>query len=57
MSAQPNDNTDSGYSNVSRDEDRSRGDRTMDQTNDGGDPTRDRTSNSTNDNSLNDTRG
>jgi hypothetical protein len=57
VSAQPNDNTDSGYSNVSRDEDRSRGDRTMDQTNDGGDPTRDRTSNSTNDNSLNDTRG
>jgi hypothetical protein len=56
-SAESNDNTGSGYSRVSRDRDRSRGDRTKDRTRDGGDPTRDRSRHKTNDNSRNDTRG
>jgi hypothetical protein len=51
-----NDRTGSGHSAVSRDRDRSRGDRTRDWTRDGGDRTRDRTGNHTNDRSRNDTR-
>jgi hypothetical protein len=51
-----NDRTGSGHSRVSRDRDRSRGDRTRDWTRDGGDRTRDRTGNHTNDRSRNDTR-
>ena len=50
------DGTNSRYSNVSRDRDRSRGDKTKDWTRDGGDRTRDLTPNLTNDKSLNDTR-
>jgi len=41
---------------VSRDNDRSRGDRTKDWTRDGGDKTRDHSANQTNDGSRNDTR-
>ncbi|NPC96546.1 hypothetical protein [Nocardioides sp. zg-DK7169] len=51
------DNTNSRVTAVSRDRDRSRGDLTKDWTRDGGDKTRDRTKNSTNDRSRNDTRG
>jgi hypothetical protein len=51
-----NDRTGSGHSAVSRDRDRSRGDRTRDWTRDGGDRTRDRTGNHTNDRSRHDTR-
>jgi len=51
-----NDRTGSGHSAVSRDRDRSRGDRTRDRTRDGGDRTRDRTGNHTNDRSRHDTR-
>jgi len=50
------DRTGSGHSAVSRDRDRSRGDRTRDRTRDGGDRTRDRTGNHTNDRSRHDTR-
>ncbi|WP_166140799.1 hypothetical protein [Nocardioides ochotonae] len=50
------DNTNSRVTAVSRDRDRSRGDLTKDWTRDGGDKTRDRTKNSTNDRSRNDTR-
>ncbi|MGH2817749.1 MAG: hypothetical protein ACRDJS_04735 [Actinomycetota bacterium] len=51
-----NDRTGSGHSAVSRDRDRSRGDRTRDWTRDGGDRKRDWTGNHTNDRSRNDTR-
>lgn len=50
------DGTNSRVTAVSRDRDRSRGDNTRDWTQDGGDRTRDRSANSTNDNSRNDTR-
>jgi len=50
------DGTNSRYSAVSRDRDRSRGDMTKDGTRDGGDRTRDLTPNLTNDSSKNDTR-
>lgn len=50
------DGTNSRYSRVSRDRDRSRGDRTKDWTRDGGDRTRDRSRGATNDRSRNDTR-
>jgi len=52
-----NDNTGSGKSAVSRDRDKSRGDKTRDWTRDGGDRTRDWSQNKTNDRSRNDTRG
>ncbi len=42
---------------MSRDRDKSRGDKTRDWTRDGGDKTRDKTANNTNDRSRNDTRG
>jgi hypothetical protein len=51
------DGTNSRYTKVSRDRDRSRGDKTRDWTRDGGDRTRDLTPNLTNDRSRNDTRG
>lgn len=51
-----NDNTGSGKTGVSRDRDKSRGDKTKDWTRDGGDKTRDKTAGSTNDRSRNDTR-
>lgn len=51
-----NDKTGSGHSAVSRDRDRSRGDRTRDWTKDGGSRTRDRSRNHTNDGTRNDTR-
>lgn len=51
------DGTNSRYSKVSRDADRSRGDLTRDWTRDGGDRTRDLTPNLTNDGTRNDTRG
>ncbi len=51
------DGTNSRYSKVSRDRDRSRGDRTKDWTRDGGDRTRDWSQNKTNDESRHDTRG
>jgi hypothetical protein len=51
-----NDNTGSRYTGVSRDSDNSRGDQTKDWTRDGGDRTRDRSANQTNDRSRNDTR-
>lgn len=50
------DGTNSRYSKVSRDRDRSRGDRTKDWTRDGGDRTRDRSRGATNDRSRHDTR-
>lgn len=50
------DKTNSRVTRVSRDRDKSRFDLTRDWTMDGGDFTRDRTKNSTNDNSRNDTR-
>jgi hypothetical protein len=50
------DGTNSRYTKVSRDRDRSRGDKTKDWTRDGGDRTRDLTPNLTNDRSRNDTR-
>ena len=50
------DKTNSKRTPVSRDRDRSRGDKTRDWTLDGGDRTRDRTPNSTNDRSRHDTR-
>ena len=50
------DNTNSRFSAVSRDRDLSRGDMTRDWTRDGGDRTRDRSANQTNDRSRNDTR-
>ncbi len=50
------DGTNSRVTAVSRDRDRSRGDKTRDWTRDGGDRTRDRSANSTNDKSRNDTR-
>ena len=51
-----NDGTNSRHSAVSRDRDRSRGDKTRDFTRDGGDRTRDRSAGHTNDRSRNDTR-
>lgn len=51
-----NDNTGSRHTSVSRDRDRSRGDRSRDWTRDGGDKTRDHTGNKTNDGTRNDTR-
>jgi len=50
------DATNSRYTGVSRDRDRSRGDLTRDWTRDGGDRTRDFSRNQTNDRSRNDTR-
>jgi len=52
-----NDSTNSRHTAVSRDRDRSRGDKTKDWTRDGGDRTRDFSHNLTNDGSRNDTRG
>lgn len=51
-----NDNTNSRHTAVSRDRDKSRGDKTKDWTRDGGDRTRDHSANRTNDRSRNDTR-
>ncbi|HEX6149605.1 hypothetical protein [Nocardioides sp.] len=51
-----NDKTNSRHTKVSRDRDRSRGDKTRDWTRDGGDKTRDHSANRTNDRSRNDTR-
>ncbi|MGH2808567.1 MAG: hypothetical protein ACRDKT_14975 [Actinomycetota bacterium] len=51
-----NDGTNSRYTDVSRDRDRSRGDLTRDRTRDGGDRTRDWSRHHTNDRSRNDTR-
>lgn len=51
-----NDSTGSRVTGVSRDRDLSRGDKTRDWTRDGGDKTRDRSANQTNDKSRNDTR-
>lgn len=51
------DHTNSRYTAVSRDRDKSRGDLTRDWTMDGGERTRDWSKNSTNDNTRNDTRG
>jgi len=51
-----NDGTNSRYTAVSRDRDRSRGDKTRDWTRDGGDRTRDHSAARTNDRSRNDTR-
>lgn len=51
-----NDDTGSGKTGVSRDRDRSRGDKTKDWTRDGGDRTRDWSAATTNDRSRNDTR-
>lgn len=56
VSARSNDRTRSNKTRVSRDRDRSRGDKTRDWTRDGGDRTRDVTANRTNDRSRNDTR-
>jgi hypothetical protein len=50
------DGTNSRVTKVSRDRDKGRGDLTKDWTKDGGDKTRDRSANSTNDRSRNDTR-
>ena len=55
-SAATGDGTRSNFTGVSRDRDASRGDKTRDWTRDGGDNTRDRTANQTNDRSRNDTR-
>jgi hypothetical protein len=52
-----NDATNSRKTAVSRDRDRSRGDKTRDWTRDGGDRTRDWSQHKTNDRSRNDTRG
>ena len=54
--ADSNDGTNSRHTGVSRDRDRSRGDKTRDFTRDGGDRTRDRSAGHTNDRSRNDTR-
>ena len=51
-----NDGTNSRHTAVSRDRDRSRGDKTKDWTRDGGDRSRDHSANQTNDRSRNDTR-
>ncbi|WP_435746577.1 hypothetical protein [Nocardioides sp. SYSU DS0663] len=51
------DHTNSRFTNVSRDRDKSRSDLTRDWTRDGGDRTRDWSKNKTNDRSRNDTRG
>jgi hypothetical protein len=51
-----NDGTNSRHTAVSRDRDRSRGDKTRDFTRDGDDRTRDRSAGHTNDRSRNDTR-
>ncbi len=51
-----NDGTNSRHTAVSRDRDKSRGDKTKDWTRDGGDRTRDHSANRTNDRSRNDTR-
>ena len=51
-----NDNTNSRFTAVSRDRDRSRSDKTRDRTRDGGDRTRDWSANKTNDKSRSDTR-
>lgn len=56
QSRDTNDNTNSRVTDVSRDRDKSRGDKTRDWTRDGGDKTRDKTANNTNDRSRNDTR-
>ena len=56
-SRETNDNTRSNFTGVSRDRDNSRGDKTRDWTRDGGDRTRDKSANQTNDRSRNDTRG
>lgn len=50
------DHTNSRFTAVSRDRDRSRGDLTRDWTRDGGDRTKDKSKNKTNDRSRNDTR-
>mgnify|MGYP000846808504 CR=1 FL=1 len=50
------DNTNSRVTDVSRDRDKSRGDKTKDWTRDGGTRTRDHSANQTNDRSRNDTR-
>ena len=57
QSRDTNDNTNSRVTGVSRDRDKSRGDKTRDWTRDGGDRTRDWSANKTNDRSRNDTRG
>jgi hypothetical protein len=57
QSRDTHDNTRSNVTDVSRDRDRSRGDKTRDWTRDGGDRTRDWSANKTNDRSRNDTRG
>lgn len=54
--ADSNDGTHSRHTGVSRDRDRSRGDKTRDWTRDGGDRTRDHSAAQTNDRSRNDTR-
>lgn len=51
-----NDGTNSRYTSMTRDRDRSRGDLTKNWTRDGGDRTRDWSGRHTNDRSLNDTR-
>lgn len=56
ISRSTRDHTRSNFTKVSRDRDLSRSDKTRDWTNDGGDPTRDRSVNRTNDRSRNDTR-
>jgi hypothetical protein len=50
------DHTNSRFTKVSRDRDKSRSDKTRDWTRDGGDRTRDHSANKTNDRSRNDTR-
>ncbi|KAA1420584.1 hypothetical protein FE697_016670 [Mumia zhuanghuii] len=55
-SGRSRDRTNSRKTKVSRDRDRSRADKTRDWTRDGGDRTRDRSANRTNDRSKNDTR-
>ncbi|MEV7431679.1 MULTISPECIES: hypothetical protein [unclassified Nocardioides] len=57
VSKSTRDGTNSRFTNVSRDRDKSRSDLTRDWTRDGGDRTRDWSKNKTNDASRNDTRG
>jgi hypothetical protein len=56
VSRSTRDHTKSNFTKVSRDRDLSRSDKTRDWTRDGGDRTRDRSANLTNDRSRNDTR-
>ena len=56
ISRSTRDHTKSNFTEVSRDRDLSRSDKTRDWTRDGGDRTRDRSANLTNDRSRNDTR-